>query len=143
MRKSLGFVFFAMLALVPASVSAQRAGGGPGGRAGGMRGNAASYVLEHKADLKLTEAQVKKLQELVAHAKVVQEKNAPLLEEMRASGKRPQEMTDAEREHYRPLMEAMGNLSMQLMQILTPEQVEALRNLNMGGPRAGSAPPKG
>jgi Spy/CpxP family protein refolding chaperone len=143
MHKSLGYVVAAMLVIAPVSLSAQ---GGAGGRPGGMgmRGNAASLVLEHRAELKLTDEQVKKLKELEAQAKDVREKNAPLLEEMRASGKSPRDMTDAEREHYRPAMEAMRNLSMQLMQILTPEQVEILKSINpMGGPgRRGDGPPK-
>lgn len=139
MRKSLGFLFAAMLTVVPVSLSAQKLSNGPRGRMG-MRGNAASFVLEHKADLRLTNDQVRKLQDLVAQARALQVKNGPLLDEMRAAGKRPQEMTDAEREHYRPAMESMQKLMMQLMQILTPAQGEALRNLNPGGPRRSAAP---
>ncbi len=135
MHKALGYMVVAMLVVAPVTVSAQ--GGGRAG--GGMRmggGNMAGLVLEHKADLKLTDEQVKKLKDLEVQAKAVRDKNGPLLEEMRASGKSPRDMTDAERQKYSPLMESMRNLNMQLMQILTPEQMETLRNfMPMGGGR--------
>jgi Spy/CpxP family protein refolding chaperone len=143
MHKSLGFVFAAMLVAAPVSLSAQREGGGGAGRPGGMGmrgGNMAELVLQHKADLKLTDDQVKKLKDLEHEAKEVQEKNKPLMEEMRASGKSMRDMTDADREHYRPLMEAMRTLNTELMQILTPEQLETLRTFAPMGGRGPGGP---
>src|SRR4051794_26618780 len=98
MRKSLGYVLAASLFCLPMSVSAQ--GGAPGGpgRGGMAMRNPAEVLLEHKSELKLTKEQAEKLEAIEKRAKEVQEKNEPLVKELRESNKSFRDMSDEERE---------------------------------------------
>ena len=75
MRKA--WVFALALLAVPALVQAQRGPGGPGMMA---QANVAKLLLENRETISLTDEQVVKLE---AVAKTLDEKNGPVLEEMR------------------------------------------------------------
>lgn len=95
MRKAT--VFALALLAVPAMAHAQR---GPGGGPGMMaQANVARLLIEHRADVGLTDEQVGKLETV---AKAMQEKNAPILEEMQKARE-----GGAGRETMMPLMQKM------------------------------------
>lgn len=98
----------AVLCLAPAALLAQGGGGrgmgGRGGMMGAMSGRSpVAFVIDHKADLQLSDDQVAKLQDI---EKKVEDKNKPLVEKMRQAwggGERPdfQSMSDEDRQALR------------------------------------------
>ncbi|MBX6366128.1 MAG: Spy/CpxP family protein refolding chaperone [Gemmatimonadetes bacterium] len=130
------------LLALPAAVSAQRPGG-PGGRGMMMmRGDPVAMILEHKADLGLTDEQVTKLQDV---QKRLEEQNKPLREQMQKemNGASFRDLTDEQREKLRPVFEGLRENSRKAMdearEILTPEQRDKMRDLMpmRRGPRGG------
>ncbi|HET9982820.1 MAG TPA: Spy/CpxP family protein refolding chaperone [Longimicrobiales bacterium] len=119
------------LMALPAAVSAQGPGG-PGGRGMMMRGNPVAMILEHKADLSLTDQQVTKLQDI---QKKLEEKNKPLREQMQkeTNGASFRDLTDEQREKLRPVFEDLRENSRKAMdevrEVLTPEQQKKMRDL--------------
>jgi hypothetical protein len=95
------------LLLVPATVLAQGRGARRPGMGGGalQETNIVERVLEHKTDFALSSEQVSKLESL---AKQVDEKQKPIQEQLRKqreAGVRPRDLTEAQREEMRKLME--------------------------------------
>jgi hypothetical protein len=108
----------AALLLLPAAVSAQ--GQRQGGGRGMMAANPIDVVLEHAADLKLTEDQTHKLHEL---NKQLVEKNRPILDEvtkMRESGTVDREAMMAKMATVR---ENNGEAQGKLKDVLSAEQL--------------------
>jgi len=116
-RRSL--IALALLA-VPSLVYAQGGGGGRG--RGGMGGpNPIQVVIDHKADLKLSDEQGKKLDEML---KTLSEKNAPHMAEiqkMRESGTMDRE---AMQQHAQAMRTNNEEAQSHLKDVLNAEQME-------------------
>jgi hypothetical protein len=125
--------FLLVLLLLPSVVLAQ--GGRRGGRMGpgGAQRNIVEVIINQKAELELTAAQIASLEPI---AKKLDEQNKPVLEELqklRGSGTNPREMSEEQRAQLRPLMEKMREHREAALKeaqlVLTDAQKEKLRNL--------------
>ena len=130
MRK---YGFLLVLLLLPSVVLAQ--GGRRGGRMGpgGAQRNIIEVIINQKAQLELTDAQIASLQPI---AKRLDEQNKPILEELqklRGSGTNPRDMSEEQRAQMRPLMEKMREhreaALKEAQPVLTDAQKEKLRQL--------------
>lgn len=142
------------LALVAAPLAAQagqgRAGMGRGMAAGGpaaMARNPVAVLLDHRADLGLTEDQVGRLESL---SQRVAAENGPRWEQLRAAfgDEAPADMTAEERARLRERMRALDPVRAEVREtnraamdearsVLTADQLEKLPTIMRRGPRHG------
>lgn len=170
-RTAIGVLAALGLAAAPAVAQA-----GPGGRGGMGRGMAAGgpaamarnpveVLLDHGADLALTDEQATRLEAIRDH---VAQENGPRWEQLRSAfgDKAPADMTVEERQELRERMRALDPVRSEIREtnrkamddaraVLTPEQAEKLPGLmhrgrgagggmmRQNGPRAGSGPGPG
>ena len=143
MSRFLHAALLASLALAPAPALAQRAGPpADAPRARWMQGDHQpfQFVLDHRADLKLTDQQVARIEQIAARVK---QQDAPLVARLRAAlpeGKSPRDMTAEERTAFRQKMQALQPERDQLRDLhrtamrevrdlMTPEQQTQWRTL--------------
>jgi hypothetical protein len=150
MRCILGLTLLAMLAAAPAAVLAQQPMPLPRAETaapahGAKQGAAVGFLLQHRAELGLTDQQISRLQQI---AQRLEQQNQPLLQQLRDAGipVRPErregvrDMTPEQRQQLRQRMEAHRPTLMQMREntrtameeargVLTSEQQQRMREI--------------